>query len=291
MTLLPALLFVASTVSADPHLADNPVYQMLRDGQVNGAADAALKMPEPVMADGLTAAQQQQVIKKIAGTPNIASFMRESVRALPVKIRIEKVDGVQDTFRHAHYYYIAYGELDNIANQDFFQGQLNGNNNAKVTVLTAEDLEQRGIKDVDQNHEGYGYVTTDVIKKLELSTLGRGFWSKTEDSIVFASIVDPRFAADKEYPNQWREKQTNNLGAAKLGPPQPYGGSGIYTKITELKQPKGALFIETQMYFHEPKGWFGGRNLLGAKLPATIKISIIPDMRRSISNAKPPKTK
>jgi len=285
MNPLPLMLMLAAAVSADDHLSGNPVYSLLRDGNLNGSPEEALRMPAPAMPDGLTAAQQMAVIKKLAGTTNLTSFTRKSVTANPLKIRVEKISGTDAPYRRCHYYYIAYGDLSAMASQDFFKGQLAGARDTKVTNLTLDALKKRGINELNTQHEGYGYAVTDVIKKVELSTLGRGYWSKTDESIVFASLVDPRFTGDKEYPNQWQEKKRNSRGVAELGPAQPYSGSGVYTKVTRLKQPAGALFIETQMYYSEPKGWFNGVNLLGAKLPATVKLSIVREMRRDITAA------
>jgi len=285
MHILPILLVLTATVAADYHTSNNPVYKSLRAGNITGTAEDALKMPAPIMADGLTAAQQKKVLETAAGTKNLASFMRKSVTANPLKIRVEKIDGSKQPFRSCYYYYIAYGELDAISNPDFFQGQLAGARDTKVTNLTDQELSERGITKEKPDHEGYGYVTTDVIKKVELSTLGHGYWSKSEDSIIFASVTDPRFVADKKYPNQWKAKKRTSTGAASLGPAQPYSGSGIYTKVTRLKSPQGALFIETHMFYSEPKAWFNGVNLLGAKLPATIKLSLIREMRRDITAA------
>ena len=64
-----------------------------------------------------------------------------------------------------------------------------------------------------------------------------------------------------------------------MGPPQPYGGAGMYLKITKLHEPAGALFVEQHIVFAEPTGWFDGANLLRSKLPLVVQ-SNVRDMRR-----------
>jgi hypothetical protein len=46
---------------------------------------------------------------------------------------------------------------------------------------------------------------------------------------------------------------------------------GFYAKITALKEPPGAVFVEFHLAFSEPIEWFRGTNQLGAKLPAVVQ--------------------
>ena len=60
----------------------------------------------------------------------------------------------------------------------------------------------------------------------------------------------------------------------KHGPASPYGGSGMYVKITKLAEPVGAVFVEQHIVYSEPTGWFDGANLLRSKLPPVVTISV-----------------
>jgi hypothetical protein len=42
-------------------------------------------------------------------------------------------------------------------------------------------------------------------------------------------------------------------------------------KITKLKEPAGAIFIEQHIIFAEPTGWFNGANYLRSKLPFAVQ--------------------
>ena len=48
----------------------------------------------------------------------------------------------------------------------------------------------------------------------------------------------------------------------------------MYLKITKLKEPEGALFIEQHIVFVEPHGWFGGERTLTSKLPQAVKVTV-----------------
>ena len=96
--------------------------------------------------------------------------------------------------------------------------------------------------------------------------------------MIAAQKLDPRFARDAKFPNQWRPLTRKPTGGFAEGDAQPYGGMGQYVKVTALVdadgKPNGKLFIEAHMVFHEPQGWFGGANLLGSKLPLAVQDNV-----------------
>ena len=107
--------------------------------------------------------------------------------------------------------------------------------------------------------------------------------SKTPTGVVVAAKVDPRFADDKQYPNQWRPITSNAAGNPVVGDPQPYArtdakscsGAGFYAKVTRLTKPANAIFVEYHSAFYEPQAWFGPEN--GNLLPSELQ------NRRSLS--------
>jgi hypothetical protein len=42
-------------------------------------------------------------------------------------------------------------------------------------------------------------------------------------------------------------------------------------KLTRLREPAGAVFVEGHVIFAEPKGWFDGENVLRSKLPLGVQ--------------------
>ena len=109
--------------------------------------------------------------------------------------------------------------------------------------------------------------------------------TKTPAGVIVAAKVDPRFAKDKEYPNESRVINKNALGNPVLRPPQPYSGAGFYAKVTRLIEPANAIFVEFHEVFYEPQAWFAPDDNL---MPANLK-KIIPyqvkEFRRSSCKA------
>ena len=94
-----------------------------------------------------------------------------------------------------------------------------------------------------------------------------------------------RFLNDAELPNRWRPIFFSELGRVRLGDPSPYSGFAGYTKVTQLKEPSGAVFIESHVVFDEPQGWFQGANYLGSKLPLAARNSVT-SFRRKLNAAE-----
>jgi hypothetical protein len=108
--------------------------------------------------------------------------------------------------------------------------------------------------------------------------------SRTKDSIVLASQLDPRFAKDAAFPNQWRSLTLKD-DKEMLGDPSPFESAGMYIKLTRLHEPAGAIFIEAHQVFVEPKKWFEVPNMLKAKLPIVIQ-SEVRTFRKELTKLK-----
>jgi hypothetical protein len=92
--------------------------------------------------------------------------------------------------------------------------------------------------------------------------------TKTPTGVVVAALADPRFAKDKQFPNQWCPIVRGAGGDPVVGDPQAYpradaqdrSGAGFYAKVTRLSSPVDAIFVEYHAAFYEPDGWFGAGN-------------------------------
>jgi hypothetical protein len=274
MSVLPLLLAGAVALGGDTHSTANPVFQQLVEKGVSPDGEKFSPLPTPTMPDGLDAAAQRKILEELGGARYpYAQLTRRSVVA-PHILRMEKLAGPdpQTQLQAVDLFFVAYGDLNALANQDFLRDVLQQNENEAAgegVELTPELLAERGIEiaPADTEHEGYGQTTFELLDRVELSVVGRSYWSRTEDSLMTAAMVDPRFNDDAKYPNVWRPLVRNAAGALVKGNPQPYRGAGVYMKITELHEPQGALFLEAHIVFAEPHGWFNGANLLGAKIP------------------------
>ncbi len=276
MTFANLLFLTTLGLPAADHEASNPVYRHLRQTGVAITSTQTIPLPPPSMADGLSAEGQQKVIREVAGRDYaVAELLRKS----PVSPHILRLRDItpadpQTPRRGVDVWFIAYGDLKTLSKKEFLERLQNSNREeAKGEQIKSEALKKRGIeiKSEDDKREAYGHLVFNFLDRVQISTTGHTFWSETDDSILIASELDPRFARDSDYPNQWRAISKDRQGKKELGEPQPYQGSGYYLKITRLASPEGALFVEGHVIFAEPVKWFNGANLLRSKLPPVVQ--------------------
>ncbi len=278
-----SLLLTAALAPAQPpatHEAANPIFKKLLDPGLPVGAEAPAKLPPPGMADGLDAAAQKAVIKGlIGGDYGIDDFTRKSVVAPQIlKIRDVTPSDPAAPARGVDAYFVVYGDLKALDDEKFLARALNAGKEGgtgKGKALTAADLAKRKIEPTPGlgNREGYGTVEFNFLDKVRLKATGHSVWSRTPDSAVAAAEIDPRFAADADFPNQWMPLTRGGTGP-EAGPAKPWAGAGFYLKATRLVEPSGALFVEQHVVYVEPAGWFDGANLLRSKLPPAVQVSV-----------------
>jgi hypothetical protein len=282
--------FAAALLGAEPHSTTNPVFgQLVGEGVYEGVA-----LPQPSLADGTKADAQQKLLKEIVGRAFPLERFQVDSPVAPQIIRMEDVDNDDPELqlRRVDAWFVAYGKLDAIAEKDFLDGLISGDSSesegqAEGKTLTAADLAKRGIKIAPEaeKYEAYAHGTFELLSKVKLTGTVHSCWSRTDDSIVAASILDPRFTGDAEFPNQWQPLERMRDGTMRLGDAKPYRGAGEYIKITQLAAPKDALLIEFHLVYSEPKGWFGGTNMLTSKLPVVVQ-NQIRNMRRELAKVR-----
>jgi hypothetical protein len=273
-----------------PCKAANPIYDALTGPGVKVSAQAMLQLPKPALADGLTPEQIRQTIETLlAGRYDWETFTRKSVVS-PFLLKIS--EGAAESgpiVRKIDLYFIAYGSLDSLKGEDYLNRQLNltGSNDgsdssARIKVLKTADLQKRGIIGGSQPDDSrWIAVTSSLLGKVRISMTTQNIKSDGKDSLVIASIADPRFEGDSEYPNSWRSLSVDDAGQRQTGRPQPYSGLGSYVRATKLVDPTGAMFIEYHIAFTEPEGWFHGTNLLRSKLPIVAQ-NMVRKFRRNL---------
>jgi hypothetical protein len=156
---------------------------------------------------------------------------------------------------------------DGFVKQQLEQGQKSKRGSAQY--YTAQELKDRNltVANSDKLKEQYAHAEIPLFGQVKVSGTGHGFRATTDDSVLVDFVLDPKFAQDAKYPNQWTPGHQDDLGNTVYGNPQPYSGAGAYMKITKLKDSPERVFIEYHLVFDEPNGWFGGGNNLIAKLP------------------------
>ncbi|AWM36448.1 hypothetical protein GobsT_57480 [Gemmata obscuriglobus] len=274
--LLAALTAAPAQPPTDAHDGQNPLFKRLTETGLDIGGGATAKFPAPTMADGLSGAKQKEIIKGLIGNDySYDEFARDSLVAPQLlRIRDVKPGDPKAPARGVDVWFIAYGDFKRLQDDKFLDRLMNAGKSSgggKGGPLKPEDLAKRKIevKKGDEKREGYGTFEFDFLEKVRLTGTGHAVWSRNADSMVAAAEIDPRFAGDKEFPNQWRA-----LGGDKPGPANPWGGAAMYLKITKLAEPAGAVFVEQHVIFAEPTGWFDGANLLRSKLPIAMQQNV-----------------
>ena len=244
-------------------------FDSLLDPGLAVGPDLRAKLPPPTMPDGVDAAEQRAIIAAlIRDDYSYEDFTRRSAVA-PQRLRIRDVtpSDPEAPARGVDVWFVAH--------DDKFVGWLvSAAKGAGVgKPLTKEHLRKRGIEFADGTPEAYRHVEFDFLGKVHLRATVRVVWTRTDESVLVAAEVDPRFLGDPEFPNQW-QPVVGKGGARKLGAANPWGGAGFYLKITKLAEPAGALFVEQHVIFAEPTGWFDGANLLRSKLPLVVQNNV-----------------
>src|SRR5262249_21631595 len=190
-----------------------------------------------------------------------------------VKFRDIDADAADSRGRGIDLWFVAHGNLELLTTKDL-QGQFGGGKN-RVTSLKDEELNKRDIKIKAEEglEETYLHAVASILDRVQVSATSHGMISRTKDSIVLATRLDPRFAKDAGFPNQWRSITLKD-DKETLGSPQPYDGAGMYMKLTRLHEPAGAVFVEFHQVFVEPKQWFDAPNMLKSKLPIVIQAEV-----------------
>ena len=137
-------------------------------------------------------------------------------------------------------------------------------------------MAKRGLKTVTGKHGGdsYFYSTFSLCDMVEVSATRYAMLTETPSGVVAAGRLDPRFANDPDFPNQWRPITKDALGEPVLGAKHPYSGTGFYLQVTRLGEPADAIFFEFHAAFNEPEGWFDGAATLRSRLPTIIKFKV-----------------
>jgi hypothetical protein len=258
---------------AKDHESANALFKSLQNPGLNVGGGARAKLPAPTMRDGLDAAGQKSVITAlIKNEYSYAEFTRKSVVAPQLlKLRDVMPSDPKAPARGVDFWFVAYGDLKALDDEKFLDRLVNaGKGQGEGKGLTKEDLAKRKITLGDEKHESYGHIEFDFLEKVHLKATGRVVWTRTDESVVVAGEIDPRFRGDAEFPNQW-QSIIKEGGMTKLGPATPWSEAAFYLKITKLAEPAGALFIEQHVVFAEPTGWFEGANLLRSKLPIAVQ--------------------
>jgi hypothetical protein len=259
--------------------AANPLFEQLRRDGLSVTSETKVSLPAPLMADGLDAAGQRAVLRKVVGERFSVREFTGKVGTAPHVYALRKIAatgadaprviGVDVSF-------VAHGNLDTVAERKFLEDLQNKQKDRTIHILSAEELEKRKLKvqSSKEREERYSHGVFIVLDRVEVRAALYTVITRQADSLLAATRIEPHFANDTDFPNQWRKITLDEEGQRKLGPAHPYAGAGGYLKITRLHEPQGALFVEYHLIYTEPKGWFSGADPLTTKVPAIIQSEV-----------------
>ncbi len=285
---------LAILITSRPGLAaadvPNEILRTLLTAGVPIADGRIVKLPEATLADGMTAAAQRQQIEAIAEGRNSWEDLTRRTVVAPFILKTSQAPSEQrGEGRRVDLWFVAYGSLDTMASDDFLSNQFktaseDSENASAARLLSDAELKRRGLP-VPSAAEDPRYVAaeTTLMERVRVSATTRSIKTRTAESLVVASILDPRFAGDPEFPNRWRSILRDDAGNRQLGEAHAYSGLGSYVKATRLVEPQGAILIEYHVAYAEPQAWFNGANLLQSKLPILAQ-TVVRKLRRSLAN-------
>ncbi|HXT58546.1 MAG TPA: hypothetical protein VN699_07920 [Pirellulales bacterium] len=292
------LVFCCLASGAGPSApAPNEVLTELLETGISAPGGPAVKLPPPSLPDGLDAKRQTDALAKLPGARHsVDQLLRKSVVA-PFELKIHPPADAQgeSSLWRVDAWFVAYGSLEEVAQEDFLKrwSRLGGGKETS-DVGSSEGLSRAGkLSDAEiadrklfkagekQPDEYFLYSTFSLFDRVQLSATRHAAITRSDESLLIAAKIDPRFDADEQHPNQWRPMKRDELGKIEAGKPHPYEDAGFYAKVTRLKQPAGALFVEYHQAFQEPRAWFGGANLLRSKLPILAQ-DAVRDFRRKL---------
>lgn len=278
-------------LAGDPAPA-NYILQELVETGVSAAGGSPTRLPSPSMPDGLDAKEQRSMLAKLPGARHSAEELLRKSAVAPFELQLHSPSGSsgESGAWRVDVWFVVYGDLDEVANEDFLKrwSKVAGSRDESSDVsragkLSAEEVQERKLFDAPAKHpdEYFLYSSFDLFDRVRVSATRRAMVTRTDESLLVAAQVDPRFDDDEQYPNEWRPLKRNDLGQVEVGDRRPYSGAGFYAKVTRMKEPAGALFVEYHQVFEEPKAWFGGANLLRSKAPLLAQDSVR-DFRRKV---------
>ena len=176
------------------------------------------RLPAPTMAEGLNEQQQAAVLAKTAALGKTTRRNSWTSLHAPVTLKVGKIPSKKgdDVIRKVNLYFVVYGDWDVLTSDEFSktilkEGKANNGKTegmvSKAGYLKAPDYGVRGLttRSTPDLKEYFLYTTLKLFDQVELSATRFGVATKTPTGVIVAAKVDPRFAKDKEYPNQWRE--------------------------------------------------------------------------------------
>jgi hypothetical protein len=261
---------------------ENSVLAELQTKGVTLSDGTVIQIPAPSFSAGMTATEEKAALKEVAGRYPVDQFTKDSRVApflLSLKSQTKADDKKSRVGQTLDLWFVAYGDIKEIDEEKLLKdlASLEKSPDSDAHELTAEELKKRDIEmpeSTEKNKWQFNFSEMGMLNLVKVAGVTQMLVTRGDDAVVIAGNLDPRFAGDADFPNQWRSQERDKLGKTVFGEPQPYAGFGGYAKATQLQTVKGAILVEVHLAFNEPEGWFDGKNLLRTKLPLIMQTNI-----------------
>jgi hypothetical protein len=292
MNLLIVPLVLVAVAAADAPAGQNAVFKDLIDHGVKMSDGAAFRLPPPILADGLDAAGQRAAI---ANAPRarrtVAEMLGKSFYA-PVEAKVRTLKAPQNdgpAVRAIDVWFVAHGDWTTLNSKQFLDSAMSKEEGKsrivlKSGILSDQEMAKRKLSATADGtrsapatttkggtEERFVYTTFWLFERVEISATRRTALAKGKDFILAAGRIDSRFDRDPDYPNQWRPLLRDAQAEIRPGPAHPFSHAGGYAKITRLREPADAVFVECHVVYEEDYGWFDGANLVKQKVPVMVQ--------------------
>ncbi len=260
------------------------------------------KIRPPTLADAMNSNVQQQTIaslllKKPGAPLAFKDFVADNIRAPHIMIIDDlEYSGAGISSHSIDLWFVVHGNLKQMSDPKFLQGQFKQNNKNQIHVLTAAEKKSRNIEVANAPgiseyyaHDEFTIFPNNAV--IQIRATAHATETVNDNSVVLAAILDPRFDNDAKFPNQWLpvlrpEAGGGGVGPLALGNPTVYNDAAGYIKITTLlpPAPNNLQLVEYHLVYNEPQAWFQGKNLLRSKLPQQAPDDVR-EFRRKVKEA------
>lgn len=274
----------SSRLRADGAMPVNPLMDKFLTEGLEIPGMGPFKLQPPTVREGMTPNELHAALKKAAGKAPVKLFLQPG-QFKPITLSVEPVLDA-NKIRQAHHVtlqFVAYGKLETVLQKNMLS-HLIGGAKGKSERLTPSQLLKRDLAMLESKtlKDQYDILNMELLEKVSISGITRTLKTYGPKSTCSTTIMDERFANDSEHPNVW---QHTTPEGKLIGKPSPYAGMGGYVVALELPEPKGALYLEMHYVLPEPKGWFGGQEVLRSKLPIVIRDNVY-EFRRKLAKER-----
>ena len=295
MNVLVLHLALVTLAAAAGPTAENPLFQDLVTQGVKMSDGTRVKLPPPILADGLTAAGQRAALIKVSDARNSVKDLVAKSYYAPVVVKVRTVKASEDegpAIRGVDLWFTVHGDWNTLTSREFLESVLKPADEgpsrvvAKSGFLNDQELAARKLSTTVKEgfEERFVYSTFSLFERVEISATRFAVLKRDKSVVLAAGRVDPRFTKDADYPNQWRPLVRNERAEIERGPAHPWTSGGGYAKITRLIEPADAVLVECHIVYEEPYGWFDGANLVKQKGPLIV-LEKVRVFRRKLATA------